>query len=282
MKTVEAPEIMQEIIAKEKAQGKTVALVPTMGYLHKGHISLLKEGRKQGDILVLSVFVNPTQFGANEDLDKYPRDINSDLKIAEENGVDYVFTPKAELMYPKGFQTYIEVEELSRPMCGKSRPTHFRGVATVVCKLFNIVMPDVALFGRKDYQQLAVIKQMVSDLNITVRILGMPIVRENDGLAMSSRNVYLSKEERRSSLSLIEAINTAKKMFAEGEAKVSELREKVVATINSYPFTSIEYIDFRDSESLKEQEQAKENTLLALAVKIGETRLIDNSLLGEG
>jgi len=192
MKLITSIDEMQQTISRHRLENKRIAFVPTMGFLHEGHASLLREGRRQGDILVLSIFVNPIQFGRNEDLDRYPRDLARDSRIAEECGVDIIFTPDAAEMYPAGFQTSISVQELSQPLCGASRPGHFDGVATVVAKLFNIVRPDLALFGRKDYQQLALIRQMTSDLSMPVTVQGMPIVRERDGLAMSSRNAYLS------------------------------------------------------------------------------------------
>lgn len=267
-------------IAPERA-GRRIALVPTMGFLHEGHASLLREGRKQGDVLVLSIFVNPIQFGANEDLDRYPRNMERDCQIAAECGVDVVFTPSAADMYPQGFQTGVTVRDIALPLCGASRPGHFDGVATVVTKLFNIVRPDVALFGNKDYQQLAVIRRMTADLNLPIEIVGMPIVREADGLAMSSRNAYLSPVERQSALCLSKAIKRARELFAAGERSVAALTREARALIEQEPAATIDYVEFRDGMMLQEQETADAGTLLALAVKIGQTRLIDNSVLGE-
>lgn len=267
-------------IAPERA-GRRIALVPTMGFLHEGHASLLREGRRQGDVLVLSIFVNPIQFGKNEDLDRYPRDMERDCKIAADCGVDIVFTPSAPDMYPEGFQTGVTVRDIALPLCGASRPGHFDGVATVVTKLFNIVRPDVALFGTKDYQQLAVIRRMTADLNMPVDIVGMPIVREADGLAMSSRNAYLSPAERQSALCLFRAIRRARELFAAGERSVAVLAGEVRALIEQESAAAIDYVEFRDGVMLQEQETADAGTLLALAVKIGQTRLIDNTVLGE-
>lgn len=272
---------MQALTRALKREGKRISFVPTMGFLHEGHASLLREGRKSGDVLVLSIFVNPIQFGQNEDLDRYPRDMERDCRIAAECGVDIVFSPDAAGMYPTGFQTGVTVRDVSLPLCGASRPGHFDGVATVVTKLFNIVQPDLALFGRKDYQQLAVIRRMVLDLSMPVEIVGMPIVREADGLAMSSRNAYLSQEQRKSALCLHRSIVTVRKMFAGGERHVDVLRKSVQELIGQESSVMIEYVEFRDGETLEEQEIVDNATLLALAVKTEQTRLIDNTVLGE-
>ena len=281
MKIINSIVHMQALaIAPERGE-RSIAFVPTMGYLHEGHASLLREGRKRGDVLVLSIFVNPIQFGKNEDLDKYPRNMERDCQIAEECGVDIVFIPTASEMYPDGFQTGVTVREISRPLCGASRPGHFDGVATVVAKLFNIVRPDVALFGNKDYQQLAVIRRMTADLNMPVEIVGMPIVREADGLAMSSRNAYLSPAERQSALCLSRSIKRARELFAAGERSVTTLTRETRAVIEQESAAVIDYVEFRDGEMLHELEVADSSTLLALAVKIGQTRLIDNAVLGE-
>jgi len=272
---------MQSFSRSLKREGKTIAFVPTMGFLHEGHASLLREGRKQGDVLMLSIFVNPIQFGQNEDLDRYPRDLERDSRIARECGVDVIFMPDAADMYPAGFQTSIRVRELSLPLCGASRPGHFDGVATVVTKLFNIVMPDIALFGRKDFQQLAVIRRMTADLCMPVTIVGMPIIREADGLAMSSRNAYLAEAERTSALCLSRAIALVRSRYASGESSVSILRDEAQALIARESPAQIDYLDFRNSATLEPVAVADETTLLALAVRIGTTRLIDNTVLGE-
>ncbi len=272
---------MQVLTRSLKLEGKRIAFVPTMGFLHDGHASLLREGRKRGDVLVLSIFVNPIQFGQNEDLDRYPRDMERDCRIAAECGVDIVFAPDAAGMYPAGFQTGVTVRDVSLPLCGANRPGHFDGVATVVTKLFNIVQPDLALFGRKDYQQLAVIRRMVLDLSMPVEIVGMPIVRETDGLAMSSRNAYLSQDQRRSALCLHRSIVAVRKLFVAGERRADVLQKSVLETIKQEPSVLVEYVEFRDGATLEEQEIADNATLLALAVKVGQTRLIDNTVLGE-
>jgi len=272
---------MQALSRSLKREGKTIAFVPTMGFLHEGHASLLNEGRRRGDVLVLSIFVNPIQFGQNEDLDRYPRDLERDSRIARECGVDVIFLPSAEEMYPAGFQTSITVRDLSLPLCGESRPGHFDGVATVVAKLFNIVMPDLALFGRKDFQQLAVITRMTADLSIPVTVVGMPIIREADGLAMSSRNAYLSDQERLSALSLSRALRLVRSRYAAGETSVQALRKEAHEHISQEPSAQIDYLDFRNSTTLEPVTEAEDTTLMALAVKIGKTRLIDNTLLGE-
>ncbi len=281
MRIVESPADMQALSRTARTAGKTIALVPTMGYLHDGHASLMREGRKRADLLVMSIFVNPTQFGAGEDFDAYPRDLERDMRIAAEAGVDLIFAPKASQMYTAGYQTYVNVEDISLPLCGASRPGHFRGVTTVVAKLFNIVMPHVALFGKKDFQQLAVIRRMAADLNMDLEIVGMPIVREVDGLAMSSRNSYLSPEERRAALCLSRGIVEARKLFAFGERESGRLKGAVAAVIAAEPLAVSEYLELRDGGTLEEVAQAGSGTLLALAVRIGKTRLIDNCILGE-
>lgn len=281
MKIISSPQEMQQLALTHKREGGQIAFVPTMGYLHEGHASLLREGRKQGDLLVLSIFVNPTQFGVNEDLGRYPRDLERDCELARECGVDVVFTPTASGMYPTGFQTALTVQEISRPLCGASRPGHFDGVAIVVTKLFNIVQPDVAFFGKKDFQQLAVIRQMVSDLNLPIEIIGMPIVRETDGLAMSSRNAYLSSAERQSALCLFRTISLVRDLYNDGEENADILRNAALEVIASEPAARIDYLELRDSRTLQETMTASDTTLMALAVKIGSTRLIDNTVLGE-
>lgn len=281
MKIINSIVHMQALAIAPEREGRSIALVPTMGFLHEGHASLLREGRKRGDVLVLSIFVNPIQFGKNEDLDRYPRDLERDCQLAEACGVDIVFIPSVAEMYPAGFQTGVTVREISLPLCGANRPGHFDGVATVVTKLFNIVRPDVALFGCKDYQQLAVIRRMTADLNMPIEIVGMPIVREEDGLAMSSRNAYLSPAERQSALCLIRAIKRVRELFAGGERSVAQLLKETRAVIEAETAAAIDYVEFRDGATLEEQDVADDSTLMALAVKIGQTRLIDNSVLGE-
>jgi pantoate--beta-alanine ligase len=282
MKLIESVAEMQQIALNTRGEGKSIALVPTMGFLHAGHASLMHEGRKRSDLLVTSIFVNPTQFGAGEDFNSYPRDLERDMSIAAEAGVDLIFAPKASDMYPVGYQTWVDVDRLTLPLCGSSRPGHFRGVTTVVCKLFGIVQPNLALFGRKDYQQLAVIQRMTADLNLAVEIIGMPIVREADGLAMSSRNSYLSPENRVKALCLSRAIRAAAAAFRDGVKDVAVLDTIARHQITSTDGAEIDYLEFRHGTSLELLEQADDTTLLALAVKIGSTRLIDNCILSEG
>ena len=281
MKIINSIVHMQALAIAPEREGRRIAFVPTMGYLHEGHASLLREGRKRGDVLVLSIFVNPIQFGQNEDRETYPQNFDRDCQIAEACGVDIVFIPTAAEMYPDGFQTGVAVRDISLPLCGASRPGHFDGVATVVTKLFNIVRPDVALFGCKDFQQLAVTRRMTADLNLPIEIVGMPIVRETDGLAMSSRNAYLSPLERQSALCLSRAVKRARELFAAGERSVTALAGETRAVIEQEAAAAIDYVEFRDGATLHELKAADAGTLLALAVKIGQTRLIDNTVLGE-
>jgi len=274
---IKSIEEMKKVIKKEKQIGKSVGFVPTMGYLHEGHISLIRCSKKDNNITVVSIFVNPIQFGENEDLDRYPRDIERDYKICMEEGVDYVFYPSYEEMYPEDFSTYVEVKGLTEGLCGAFRPGHFRGVTTVVTKLFNIVNPDRAYFGKKDYQQYRVIKKMVSDLNMDVEVIGCPLIREKDGLAMSSRNKYLSKEERESSLSLSKALFKAKEMFENGEKDPQKIKKMIEEIILSYPLVKeIQYIEIVDPETLKPKKRLEKSDIIALAVYVGNTRLIDN------
>lgn len=281
MKIITSVQEMQQAALMLKRQGRRIAFVPTMGFLHEGHASLLREGRRQGDVLVLSIFVNPTQFGPNEDLDRYPRNLEGDCALAEACGTDIVFAPTAREMYPPGFQTTVSLGPLTAPLCGASRPGHFNGVAVVVTKLFGIVQPDIALFGKKDFQQLAVIRQMTADLNLAVEIVGMPIVREADGLAMSSRNSYLSAGERQQALCLYRALLAARELFGQGETSVERLLAAARARIEESPAAVIDYLELRDGVTLEPAATAGAGTLLALAVKIGSTRLIDNTVLGD-
>lgn len=277
---IECPEQMQQFSLAARQRGERIALVPTMGYLHEGHASLMKEGRRQAALLVVSIFVNPAQFGVGEDFEKYPRDMERDSAIAAAAGVDVIFAPTAAAMYPRGYQTYVDVGPLTEPLCGASRPGHFRGVTTVVCKLFNIVQPDIALFGQKDYQQLAVIRQMTEDLNMQVEIAGMPIVREPDGLAMSSRNVYLSPAERGRALALKKALDTARDAFTAGERSVNALENLIKDVLSQEAGVEIDYAEIRDGLTLERSDFAVPGSLAAVAVRIGRTRLIDNCLLG--
>lgn len=281
MEIIAAPQEMQALARRWREQGLTIAFVPTMGYFHRGHLSLMEYGRSVGDKLAVSLFVNPTQFGPGEDLDRYPRDLERDAALAREVGVDVLFTPAAEQMYPPGYQTYVTVEGVSRGLCGASRPGHFRGVATVVLKLFNIVMPHVAIFGEKDYQQLVVIRRLVADLNLPIQVVGRPIVREEDGLAMSSRNTYLSPEERRAALCLYRALQAARRLVSARKNRREEILAAVRQVISQTPYTRIDYLALVDPETLEEVDTVRGAARLALAVWVGNTRLIDNCLLVE-
>ena len=262
-----------------RLSGKRIGFVPTMGFFHEGHLELMRVAKKNADVVIVSIFVNPIQFGPSEDYNRYPRDIEGDKKKAEEVGVDILFIPSVEEMYPEGFQTRVQVERLTKHLCGLFRPGHFDGVTTVVTKLFNITKPHIAVFGEKDYQQLLVIKRMVQDLNMDVQIISVPTVRESDGLAMSSRNAYLSPEERKSALSLKKSIDAAKEMVKKGERDAKLIKKKVEEIINSYPFTKIQYVSICDPETLEELDEIEDRALLAMAVFIGKARLIDNAIL---
>jgi pantoate--beta-alanine ligase len=250
-----------------------------MGFLHQGHLSLMHEGRRRGDLLVVSIFVNPTQFGAGEDYESYPRDMERDQDLARQAGVDIIFAPTAREMYPAHYQTYVNVEEVTRHLCGASRPTHFRGVTTVVCKLFTIVKPHTAIFGEKDFQQLVVIKRMVTDLNLEVDIVGMPTYREADGLAMSSRNSYLTPPERTAALCISRALKEAAARFGKGERRAAAIVQAARDIIAAEPLADIDYITLCDKEELKGLSQVDREVVLAVAVKIGRARLIDNVVL---
>jgi pantoate--beta-alanine ligase len=250
-----------------------------MGCFHEGHLSLMRRAKEENGLVVVSLFVNPIQFGPKEDFREYPRDLERDFRMAEEVGVDVIFNPSVEEMYSGDYQTYVEVERLSEWLCGASRPGHFRGVATVVLKLFNIVLPDRAYFGRKDYQQLKVIERMVKDLNVPVEIIGMPIVREPDGLAMSSRNMYLNPQERQAALALSKSLAYAQEMLDGGITAGNEIRRRVEAFIRDEPLAEVDYVEVVDPETLEGLDEIRGQAILALAVRIGKTRLIDNAVL---
>lgn len=280
MITVRTVREMQQRADDWRREGKTIAFVPTMGFLHDGHVGLMMEGRERGDVLVVSIFVNPTQFAANEDLDKYPRDFEGDEKKCRTAGVDAIYYPSAAEMYPDGYETYVNVKEVSQGLCGASRPTHFQGVATVCAKLFNAVKPHIAIFGQKDYQQLMVIQRLVKDLDIDLQIIGMPTVREKDGLAMSSRNKYLNKEERARAPAIYRALKAAHAGFEKGEKNPKALDGIIREALKQAEPCDIDYIEIRDADSLKPIEKIQRPAVAAVAVKIGATRLIDNILLG--
>ena len=264
-------------------QRKLISFVPTMGYLHDGHLSLVRYAKQNSDFCVVSIFVNPTQFGPNEDFNRYPRDEERDLDLLEKENCDFVFIPSAQEMYGQDYQTYVKVKKYSDILEGEFRPTHFEGVTTVVMKLFNIVQPDFAVFGQKDAQQAFIIQKMVDDLNIPIRIDVLPVVRENDGLAMSSRNVYLNDEERKQALCLYNGIKLAEKLFNDGERSAKVLIENVRNFISQYPLAKIDYVEIVNKKNFEQEEflQKGEEYYLLLAVRIGNTRLIDNTILGK-
>jgi len=280
MKIIRSINAMVNEIDRLKKRDCTIGLVPTMGYLHEGHISLLNRGRKENDMLIMSIFVNPIQFGPYEDIKRYPRDMRRDKAIAVREKVDIIFYPRARDMYPSEFRTYVDVERVTEGLCGGRRPGHFRGVATVVAKLFNIVMPDTAYFGQKDAQQAIVIRQMVKDLNMPIKIKTMPIVREKDGLAISSRNKYLDNRERMACLVLSQSLNQAKALVKRGIKDVSIIKRKVSELVRTEKLARIDYVEIVDKENLKRLKYIKKgHTLIALAVYINKTRLIDNIIL---
>ncbi len=271
---------MQDIAGKHRMHGRTIGFVPTMGALHDGHLSLVKMAREENDITAVSIFVNPTQFGPSEDLSKYPRDIEGDMGKLRDENVDILFLPDDSLMYPEGFSTYVEVTGLSERLCGAFRPGHFRGVATVVVKLFNIVSPVRAYFGQKDFQQTLVIKRLVKDLNMPVDVVVCPTVRETSGLAMSSRNAYLSAKEREAAVSIYWCLTRASEAIKSGIIDVSKIKEVMLDVLRAEPLISeIQYCSVYDPERLTELERVGNEALVAVAVKMGETRLIDNMLV---
>jgi pantoate--beta-alanine ligase len=263
----------------ERRSGRRIVLVPTMGFLHRGHLCLVRHARARGERVVVSIFVNPTQFGPGEDFSRYPRDLERDRALLENEGVDVLFHPAVAEMYPAGAQTHVDVERLSLPLCGALRPGHFRGVATVVAKLFNIVLPHAAVFGEKDYQQLQVIRRLARDLCLGVEIIGHPIVREPDGLALSSRNAYLSDAERAAAVCLSRALCKTERLFRRGERSARALVGIALAELEKEPLAKVEYVELRDGETLDVIEKIGNIAVLALAVRIGKARLIDNRVL---
>ena len=272
---------MREISDRKRADGSKIGLVPTMGALHEGHLSLIKQAVDRCDFCVVSIFVNPAQFGPREDFTRYPRDLDGDARLVETAGAQLIFAPGSSGMYPVGYATFVTVERLTEPLCGRSRPTHFRGVATVVSKLFAIVNPHIAVFGQKDAQQLAVIKRMVRDLNVPVEIVSCSTVREPDGLAMSSRNRYLSEEERRQAPVLYRSLRTAQELVDAGVTDALEIERKVRGVLAGSPLLSVEYVEIVDPDEMTAVEDVRGGALLALAARLGKTRLIDNIVLAE-
>lgn len=279
MRVIRSIKQMANYARDVKLQGKSIGFVPTMGYLHEGHLSLMRRARRDTDVVVMSIFVNPIQFGPKEDFRRYPRDLKRDKRLAEGVGVDVIFYPFVEEIYPKDYLTYVNVERITEVLCGASRPAHFRGVTTVVNKLFNIVQPDIAYFGQKDAQQAIVIKKMVEDLNMPTRIKILPIVREPDGLAMSSRNTYLNSQQRKDVLVLYRSLLRAKKMIKEGERDSNKIIRKMREMIKKLPYSKNDYISTVDAKNLKPLKKLSGKVLIALAVGIGKTRLIDNIIV---
>jgi pantoate--beta-alanine ligase len=277
MRIIKSIKAMTGFSLDAKRAKRTIGFVPTMGYLHAGHLSLVKAAGKSCDFVVVSIFVNPIQFGPKEDLKKYPRDLKRDFKLLSRLKVDVVFVPTEKDIFPKDFSTFVEVPSLSKILCGKTRPIHFRGVATIVAKLFNIIKPDLGFLGRKDYQQVAVIKRMAQDLNMDVKVVDLPTVRERDGLAMSSRNVYLSKNQRSAALSLYKSLQLAGSMIKEGETGSRRIMRAMVRLISSAkPKIRIEYVEMCDPLTLERKKKVKGPALIAVAAFVGKTRLIDN------
>lgn len=279
MKIITTIQEVKDVVAGWRKQEQSIGFVPTMGYLHEGHGSLITEARKQNDKVVVSIFVNPMQFGPTEDLASYPRDLEKDSAFCESLGADLIFHPEPSEMYSDGFCSYVDMSVLTEELCGLSRPVHFRGVCTVLTKLFNIVQPDRAYFGEKDAQQLAVVKHMVEDLNMNLEIIGCPIIREEDGLAKSSRNTYLSQEERQAALILSKTIFMGQKMVEEGETDAVKLVEAMKANISTEPLAKIDYVKAVDGLTMQQVTEIKAPTLVAIAVYIGKTRLIDNFIV---
>lgn len=278
MEIITTPAAMQCRAETVRRAGKKISFVPTMGFLHEGHLSLMREGRKRAGVLVASIFVNPTQFGPNEDFGRYPRSFERDCDLMKEIPVDVVYAPGPEAMYAEGAETWVDAVEITRGLCGAHRPGHFRGVTTVVAKLFNIVKPHYAMFGEKDFQQLRAIQRMVTDLNFDLEIVPMPTVRESDGIAMSSRNAYLTGEERERALSLSRALKTARQTFEAGSRDPRDLVRAACAVLSATPGVRIEYIEAVDAETLRAISRIERAVVVAIAAHVGKTRLIDNAV----
>ncbi len=276
MQIIDSIQAMKSLVREVRSKGQTIGFVPTMGYLHQGHLTLMRTAKEKCNFVVASIFVNPLQFGVGEDFEEYPRDLGRDSKLAEEAGVDVIFAPTVKEMYPKGYSTFVEEERITDKLCGESRPGHFKGVTTVVTKLFNIVQPDLAFFGQKDAQQSLVLKKMVKDLNMNLEIQVLPTVREEDGLAMSSRNSYLNSSERQSALLLSKSLNMAQNLIEAGERRVAEIKKAIHKLITQDTLARIDYVEILSLPDLEEVEFLEGSSLIAMAVFIGNTRLIDN------
>lgn len=276
MRVVQSIDEMKSVVREVRRRGETIGFVPTMGYLHEGHLSLMREAKSRTGFVIISIFVNPLQFGAGEDFAEYPRDLSRDSMLAEQAGVNVIFTPPVKEMYPQGYATFVEVLGLTDKLCGRSRPGHFKGVTTVVTKLFNIIEPDMAFFGQKDAQQAIVLQKMTADLNMNLSIEIMPTVREEDGLAMSSRNSYLDPEERKAAQILSRSLTAVRQMTESGEREVKALKKEIEGLIDKEPLARIDYVNILSVPGLAEVERLQGRNLIALAVYIGQTRLIDN------
>lgn len=279
MQTIKEINTLRNFLKEERKNQKIIGLVPAMGFFHQGHLKLIREAKKNSDVVVVSVFVNPTQFGPNEDFNRYPRDLKRDIDLAEKEKVDYLFMPSVQEMYGDDFLTYVDVKKLNTKLCGKDRPVHFKGVTTVVAKLFNIVNPDKSFFGEKDAQQLIIIKKMVKDLNFDIEIIGVPTVREEDGLAMSSRNVYLNPEERKAALVLFRSLELAREKIGNGERNPEIIKNEMEELITKEKLVNLIYISTCDAENLEELDVLEGKVLIALAAKSGKMRLIDSLFL---
>ena len=279
MKTVKSIYEVKEYVKELRKRGKSIGFVPTMGYLHAGHLSLIQESVRRCDCTVVSIFVNPAQFAPNEDYNKYPRNIQRDLEVLEKEGVDLIFIPRDEEMYPEGYKTYVVVKNLQDRLCGISRPDFFKGVCTIVLKLFNIVTPDISFFGQKDAQQAVILKKMACDLNLDVKVEALPIIREKSGLALSSRNEYLDKKQKKAALCLSRSLARALKVVESGENNAARVLKRIKAEIESEPLARIDYVEIVDSENLQSLKQIKDKTLIAVAVFINNIRLIDNIIV---
>jgi pantoate--beta-alanine ligase len=279
MKVIKKIDKMRRAVSGIKSRGMSIGFVPTMGYLHEGHLSLVRESIRKADVTVVSIFVNPAQFGPREDFKEYPRDLNRDSEVLEKEGVDYLFAPESDEIYPQGYKTYVEVCDLQDKLCGRSRPGHFRGVCTVVLKLFNIINPDVSFFGQKDSQQAVILKRMVKELNLEVKIEVLPIIREEDGLALSSRNKYLNQEERKAALVLSKSLKEAQSMMEKGQRDSVAIIKEIKEIIGRESLVKIDYVKIVDMNELNPVPRIEKEALAALAVFIGKVRLIDNTIL---
>ncbi|MBA7694406.1 Pantothenate synthetase [subsurface metagenome] len=279
MKVIKKIDEMRSAVFGIKSRGMSIGFVPTMGYLHEGHLSLVRESLRKADVTVVSMFVNPAQFGPREDFKEYPRDLNRDSEVLEREGVDYLFVPESDEIYHQGHKTYVEVCDLQDKLCGRSRPGHFRGVCTVVLKLFNIINPDISFFGQKDAQQAIILKRMVKELNLEVIIEVLPIIREEDGLALSSRNKYLTQEERKAALILSKSLKEAQSMMEKGQRDSAAIIKEMKEIIGREPLAKIDYVEIVDMDKLNPVDKIEKKALVAMSIFIGKIRLIDNTIL---